>query len=98
MLTRLKTVVDTHSAYPFRKGTGYYPWLEMEQQITRFFFLWDFYRGNDNPIKNFNFTTWMTALKNDKEIRVFVLRELEYEHRVLKNHLAVVGRALSFMG
>lgn len=98
VMTRLKIVVDTHSTYPFKKGTGYYPWLEMEHQITRFFFLFDFYRGSDNPIKGFNFTAWITALKNDMEIRAFVIRELEYEQKVLKNQLAVVGRALSFMG
>jgi hypothetical protein len=97
VLTRLKIAVDTHSAYPFQKGTGYYPWLEMEQQITRFFFLWDFYRGSNNPIKGFNFATWINALKNDKEIRAFVIQELEYEQKVLKKHLADVGSALSFI-
>jgi hypothetical protein len=65
---------------------------------TTLFFLFDFYRGSNNPIKGFNFTAWITALKNDMEIRAFVIRELENEQKVLKNQLAVVGRALFFMG
>ena len=96
-LTRLKIMVDTHRSNPFRRGTGFYYWLEMEQQLTRFFFLFDFYRLDDNPIVGFDFKAWMNALKNDEEIRAYVTQELEYELRTLKNQQTIVEKVISFM-
>lgn len=96
-LKRLKITVDTHRGNPFRRGTGFYPWLEMEQQITRSFFLFDFYRLDDNPIVGFDFKVWMNALKNDKEIRAFIIQELEHEQRTLKNQQAIVEKVLFFL-
>lgn len=95
--TRLKIIVDTHRRNPFHKGTGFYYWLEREQQITRFFYLFDFYRLDDNPITGFDFKIWMAALRNDKEIRQFVTQELRFELGTLKKQQGIVEKALSFM-
>lgn len=92
---RLKILVDM--ARPFYRGTGYYYWLEMEQQINRFFYLFDFYRLGDHYITDFDPKKWLTALKNDKEIRDFVIQELEYERKVLKNQQTNVEDVLSFL-
>ena len=94
---RLWLLLGTHASNPFRRGTGYYWWLEMEPQMTRFFFLWDFYRGDDNPITGFDFKTWMTVIKNDAEIRAFVTQELEHERKTLNGQQALVEKILSFV-
>jgi hypothetical protein len=94
---RLKILVDTHMKNPFYKGTGYYYWLEMEQQMTRFFYLFDFYRLDNHFITDFDLKIWLTALKNDKGIRDYVIQELEYERKMLKKNLTNVEDVLSFM-
>ena len=69
----------------------------MEQQITRFFFLFDFYRLDDNPMTGFDFNYWIRTLKNDGEIRAFVMKELEYELRTLKNQQIIVEKVVSLL-
>ena len=82
---RLSFLVGTHMKKPFYKGTGYYPWLDMEHQMNRFFYLFDFNRYYNHFITDFDPKIWVNALKNDKEIRDFVVQELEAELKVLKN-------------
>jgi hypothetical protein len=94
---RLSFLVGTHMKNPFYKGTGYYPWLEMEHQMNRFFYLFDFYRYNDYFITNFDPKIWVTTLKNDKEIRDFVTQELEHELKTLKNQRDNVEFILSVL-
>jgi len=94
---RLEILIGTHMKNPFYKGTGYYNWLEMEQQMTRFFYLFDFYRLTNHFITNFNPKVWLTALKNDKEIKDFMVQELEYDKKVLRNQQDNVEYVLSFM-
>jgi hypothetical protein len=96
-LIRLKIIVDTHESNPFRKGTGFYQWLETREQITRFFFLFDLWRLENHFIPNFDAKAWMTALKQDKEIRNYLIKELKYEQRRLKNAKNRVEDILSFM-
>jgi hypothetical protein len=97
VFTRLWMLAGTHYNNPFRRGTGLYYWLEMEQQLSRFFFLWDFYRVDDNPIKGFDFNSWIAALKGDDEIKEFVIKELESDQRRLTYQQALVKDVLSFM-
>ena len=94
---RLSFLVGTHMKNPFYKGTGYYPWLEMEHQMNRFFYLFDFYRYTNHFITNFDPKKWVNALKNDKEIRDFVVQELEAESKVLKNQQENVEFILSVL-
>ena len=94
---RLSFLVGTHMRNPFYRGIGYYPWLEMEHQMTRFFYLFDFHRFDNHFITDFNPKIWLTALKNDKEIRDFVIQELESERKVLNNQQTNVEDVLSFL-
>jgi hypothetical protein len=94
---RIWHLVGTHMNNPFYKGTGYYPWLEMEHQMNRFFYLFDFYRYYDHFIINFDPKIWINALKNDKEVRDFVVQELEAELKVLNNQHENVEFVLSVL-
>jgi hypothetical protein len=94
---RLKWIVDTHANHPFERGAGFYPWLEMEEQITRFFFLVDIYRLDNQFISNFDARAWLTGLKQDKEIAKYVIQELENEKRRLKNMQARIDDVALFM-
>jgi hypothetical protein len=85
ILTRLKITVDTHESNPFKKGTGFYPWLDEEQQITRFFFLFDFDRLHNHFIPNFDAKAWITALKQDEELKAYITQELRQDQKRLKN-------------
>ena len=93
----LWTLLGQHSRNPFRRGTGFYWWLETVPQITRFFFLYDFYRYDDNPITGFDFEYWLRTLKNDAEIRAFVTQELEYDLKTAKNQQIILERVIAFM-
>lgn len=81
---RLDFIVNS-SPTSFRKVTGVYPWLEREEQITRYFYFFDFYRLDNHFIKDFDPRTWLNALKQDVEIREYVLEELRKEQNRLKN-------------
>jgi DNA-binding Lrp family transcriptional regulator len=96
-MVRLKIMVDAHRHRPFRLGIGYYPWLQMEQQLTRFFFLWDLYRGDDTFIEGFDLKHWMTALRCDKETRAFIIHELADEQARLEKLQDITKKVLSFM-
>lgn len=96
-LLRLKITLDTHKYDHLRKGTGYFPWLEDKQQIVRFFYLFDFYRFEDHFINDFNVKTWLTALKEDKEIKDYMIRELKNERRRLENRQIRVDKVVLFM-
>jgi hypothetical protein len=89
--------VDTHRGHPFHLGTGLYPWLEMEQQLNHFFFLWDLHRGDDSIIEGFDLKDWITALRNDNELRAFIIQELKDDRSRLGNLLTNTERVLSFM-
>jgi hypothetical protein len=95
--TRLWILVGQHNANPFYKGTGVYPWLEMEHQMNRYFYLFDFHRYYNHFINNFDPKIWVNALKNDEEIRDFVVQELEAESKLLKNNLENVEFVLSVL-
>ena len=97
VLTRLKIIVDTHESNPFKKGTGFYPWLEMEQQITRFFFFFDTFKPDHQRIIDSDYNAWMTALRQDKEIKSYVIQELKYEQKRLKNVQIQVEKSILFM-
>jgi len=97
-LTRIKIIVDTHESHPFRKGTGFYRWLETKEQVTRFFFLFDYSRLENHFIPNFDTKAWLTALKQDEEMRNYIIKELEYEQRSLKNMQNRVKEIFLFLG
>jgi hypothetical protein len=94
---RLWYLVGTHMSNPFYKGTGYYPWLEMEHQMNRYFYLFDFYRYDNHFIINFDPKIWVNALKNNKDIREFVVQELEAELKVLDTQHGNVEFILSLL-
>jgi len=88
---RLKVLVDTYAADPlsFRKGTGVVPWMEMEQQICWFFYFQFNHLKFGKP--------WMTALKQDKEIRAYVVKELKAYQKRLENLNTIIDENLAFL-
>lgn len=88
---RLKVLVDTYAADPlsFRKGTGVVPWMEMEQQICWFFYFQFNHLKFGKP--------WMTALKQDKEIRTYVIKELKAYQKRLENLNTIIDDNLVFL-
>lgn len=85
--------------YPdsYRKGTGIYPELEMEEQIMRYFYLFDFDMLDEPFIKDFDKRTWLTVLKNDPEIREYILKELESDQKKVQNSEKRIIEIVSFL-
>jgi hypothetical protein len=96
-LLRLWFLVSTHLNNPFYKGTGYYYWLEMEHQMNRYFYLFDFHRYGNHFITDFDPKLWLVTLRKDREIRDFVVQELKEELKLLKNQEENVECVLSFL-
>ena len=94
---RLGKIVLGYTHTTFRKGTGYYPWLEQKEQITCFFYLFDFNRLYDSNIKNFDPKVWLNALRNDKDIKKYILEELQQDKKSLENHQRVITKTISFL-
>jgi hypothetical protein len=69
-----------------KKDRFYKDSLEMQRQLTSFFYLFDFYRL-DSPFFKFDVKAWFTAWKNDDEIRYFVIQELKKDAHLLRIHL-----------
>jgi hypothetical protein len=97
ILSRLKITVDTHHSNPFRRGTGFYPWLEMQEQITKFFYFFDFYRSEHERFISYDFKEWIMTWEQDQEIRAFTTQELKCDQTRLKNMQVKIERILSFM-
>ncbi len=85
--TRLWFLLGTHKESTYNKVT--------EQQITRYFYLFDFY--NLNNFLKLDVKAWLLALKNDCEINTFVVKELECDRDLLKNDLTNIEDVLSFL-
>ena len=97
LLTRLKITVDTYNRNPFERGTGFYPWLEKEPQIVRFFYLFDFYRLEDHFITNFDPKKWINALKHDEDLKTYMIQELKNDQKGLKNRQKWVETIIRFI-
>jgi len=76
---RLKVLVDTYSRdrWYLKKGTGIIPWMESEEQICWFFYF---------QFNHFNFEeSWLNALKKDKEIHEYVIKQMRDYQKNLEN-------------
>ena len=96
-LLRLNIIVRGYTRSSFRKGTGYYPWLEKAEQITRYFYLFDFSRLYNSFLKNFDPKVWLNALRNDKEIKEYVIEELQQDKKNLEDHARVITKTISYL-
>lgn len=99
-LVRLKALVDTYVAnrLNFEKGTGFLPWKEMEEQVCWFFYFTGFYppahegwSGVKDP------AAWLSAWKQDQEIRNYVVKELEEYQKRLNNLGILIEKSISFL-
>lgn len=95
--TRLKILLDTHNSNPFKRGTGFYPWLEMTQQLTRFFYLFDFYRLEDHFITDFDPKVWLNAVKKDEELKAYMIQELKYDQKNCNNMQIRIEKVMQFI-
>lgn len=87
---RLKVLVDTYAKDPlsFTRGTGFLPRMETEQLVCWFFYF---------QFRHFKYgKAWMTALEQDKEIRVYVIKELKAYQKRLKNVNTLIEKTLAF--
>jgi len=99
-LLRLKVIVDTQRSdrNSFRKGVGWYRWLEMPEQITRFFYFWRIYPTSfvtwpsEKDQKN-----WVKMWKQDKNIRSYVVEAIEEELRGFRKAIISGENILSFL-
>jgi len=99
-LFRVKGIVDTYTSDPnsFRKGVGHYPWLEIEEQITRFFYFFGFFprtwtgwKGVEDP------KAWMTMWKQDEDIRTYVIDGIQEELEKFRKATIRGRNILSFL-
>jgi hypothetical protein len=79
-----------------KKDRVYKDTIEMQRQLTKFFYLFDFYNLT-SPIFKFDVKAWFTAWRNDSEIRDFVIKELKNDAQLLKIHLTNAEDVVIFL-
>ena len=90
---RLKVLVDTYAADPLslKKGTGFGFGSDKEtEQLVCWFFYFQFHHFKYSE-------TWMTALKQDEETKMYVIGELKAYQRRLKKLNILIDENISFL-
>lgn len=100
-LVRLKIIADTYRNDPnsFRKGVGWYRWLDMEEQITRFFYFYRFFPATFAqtwPTEE-DQKAWAKMWKQDKTIRSYIVEVIGEDLRRFENVISQGKNILSYL-